>query len=69
MYDLSVPNEKPGTCAKCSGSGLYSWGTVVNGKPSFTGKCKSCGGTGKQTWADIRRNETYNRHKISRIYG
>lgn len=67
MYDLSMPNEKPGKCAKCKGTGRYSWGAVVNGKASKSGQCFSCGGTGKQTVRDIRRNETYNRHKIRQI--
>jgi len=68
MYDLSQPNDKPGECCKCRGTGLYRWGTVVNGKCSNEGTCFSCGGTGKQGRADIRRNHAYNRHKIARIF-
>jgi DnaJ-class molecular chaperone len=64
MYDLSQPNERPGKCRKCNGSGLYCWGPVTNGAPAHSGPCHSCRGTGKQTRRDIRRNETYNRHKI-----
>jgi DnaJ-class molecular chaperone len=67
MYDLSIPNEKPGVCAKCRGSGLYSWGGTINGKPRFSGECHSCHGTGKQSRSDIARNHAYNRHKISRL--
>lgn len=63
MYDFAQPNAKPGTCCKCRGTGIYAWGTMVNGKPSKSGTCYSCRGTGKQTWKQIRRNETYNRHK------
>lgn len=67
MYDLSVPNARPGKCAKCGGSGVYCWGPVVNGTPRHSGKCNSCGGTGEQTVKDIRRNQAYNRHKLARI--
>ena len=65
MYDLAVPNDKPGACAKCQGSGTYGWGAVINGQPQHTGTCWSCKGTGKQTKSDIGRNRTYNRHKIA----
>lgn len=68
MYDLAVPNAKPGQCAKCNGSGVYCWGIVVNGQPSKSGPCHSCGGTGQQTVRDIKRNEAYNRHKISTLF-
>lgn len=67
MYDLSQPNDKPGVCCKCQGSGVYLWGACVNGRMSHAGPCHSCGGTGKQTQADIKRNEAYNRHKIASI--
>jgi DnaJ-class molecular chaperone len=67
MYDLSMPNAKPGTCDKCRGSGQYSWGAVVNGVPSKSGTCWSCAGTGRQDGADIKRNRTYNKFKIARI--
>ncbi len=66
-YDLSVPNEKPGVCAKCKGSGLYRWGAIVNGRATHCGQCHSCGGTGKQSARDIRRNHAYNKHKIAAI--
>ena len=67
MYDLSIPNAKPGRCEKCRGSGVYSWGGTVNGVPVKSGKCFSCQGTGKQTRRDMGRNHTYNRFKISQI--
>jgi len=69
MYDLSVPNEKPGVCAKCRGTGIYAWGVITNGKPANSGPCYSCRGTGQQQGKDIRRNQTYNRYKIARICG
>jgi len=61
------PNDRPGKCEKCSGSGRYAWGAVVNGVPSKSGPCHSCRGTGQQTARDIRRNATYNRHKTAMI--
>lgn len=67
MYDLSVPNEREGTCEKCRGSGRYGWGAFVNGKPTNEGTCFSCRGTGKQDKRQIKRNEAYNRHKLSYI--
>ena len=67
MYDLSMPNVKPGQCCKCKGTGFYAFGPVINGKPSKGGTCFSCGGTGKQTKKDINRNHTYNKHKVIRI--
>lgn len=67
MSDFSVPNSKPGKCAKCNGTGVFRFGgAVVNGK--FIGKsgpCWSCAGTGHQTRSDIHRNVAYNRHKLS----
>ena len=67
MYDLSMPNSKPGPCAKCGGTGTYSWGVVTNGKPSRSGSCNSCSGKGHQTREDIQRNESYNRHKLANM--
>ena len=67
MYDLSQPNDEPGQCTKCRGSGEYRWGAVVHGQPSKSGRCYSCAGTGRQGQADIRRNRTYNKHKIARM--
>lgn len=67
MFDMSVPNNKPGVCAKCSGSGVYRWGAVINGRCAHVGRCHSCKGTGKQTVSDIHRNIAYNRHKVLRI--
>lgn len=65
MYDLSVPNLKPGRCAKCKGTGEYRWGACVNGKMTNVGKCNACGGKGEQTQADIYRNISYNKHKLA----
>jgi hypothetical protein len=67
MYDLAMPNDRPGVCCKCRGEGIYRWGAVVNGVPSKSGPCHSCRGTGRQTEADIRRNDAYNRHKLHAI--
>ena len=67
MYDLSQPNDKPGTCRKCKGSGIYGWGAMVNGKMKNEGPCFSCRGTGRQSFRQIKRNETYNKYKIVSI--
>lgn len=65
-WDLAEVNEAPGTCAKCKGTGEHRW--KWDGRKFLqSGPCYSCGGTGKQTEADIRRNDTYNRHKIIAI--
>ena len=68
MYDFSQPNEKPGTCCKCRGSGIYRWGPSINGKSQHTGTCYSCRGTGKQSATQIKRNHCYNKHKIVRTF-
>lgn len=67
MYDLSVPNDTPGPCAKCHGSGVYAWGACVNGKMQHEGPRYACRGAGRQDRSDIKRNEAYNRHKIARM--
>ncbi len=67
MYDLSQPADKPGTCPKCKGTGVYVWGACINGKMTHSGPCHSCGGTGQQSASDIARNHAYNRHKIVAI--
>jgi len=60
MYDMSQPNDKPGVCCKCKGTGTYKWGACVNGKMTHGGTCWSCQGTGKQDKRQIRRNIDYN---------
>ena len=67
MTDFAYVNPKPGKCGKCSGTGFYRWGAVVNGKATHQGTCFSCRGTGKQDRRQMRRNETYNRFKP--LYG
>ena len=67
MSDFAQPADKPGRCPKCRGSGLYSWGAIVNGRPSKSGQCHSCGGTGRQTRRDILRNVAYNRYKLAEM--
>jgi DnaJ-class molecular chaperone len=67
MYDLAQPNDKPGVCCKCRGTGTYRWGASINGKSQFEGTCHSCRGTGQQSGRQIKINETYNRHKIAMI--
>lgn len=66
-YDLSMPNDRPGECCKCRGTGVYRWGASVNGKSQHSGECFSCRGTGKQSTRQIHRNRAYNRHKVAQI--
>lgn len=67
MTDFSMPNDKPGVCVKCRGTGVYRWGAIVNGKATNEGPCFSCRGTGKQDKRQIMRNRAYNRHKEATI--
>lgn len=46
-------------CWKCSGTGEYVWGAIVNGVPSRRGMCFSCRGKGYQTPADVARTDVY----------
>ena len=69
MFDLAQPNAKPGPCEKCNGSGVYRWGAIVNGRATHEGPCHSCRGSGQPDMRQIRRNLTYNRHKIAAIFG
>lgn len=38
--------EEECNCWKCGGTGIYYWGNVVNGQPSYSGVCYACDGTG-----------------------
>jgi hypothetical protein len=60
MSQLALPNDKPGECCKCRGTGIYRWGRIVNGPPSKSGTCFACNGTGRQSRRQIRRNQNYN---------
>ncbi len=53
-------------CDRCSGTGIYVWGAIVNGQPSHTGHCYRCEGKGYQGQDDYRRNWGYDRHAIVR---
>ena len=69
MFDFAMPNEKPGQCNKCNGTGVYRWGhNGSTGKP-HSGSCHSCRGSGVQTPRQIRRNHAYNRHKARMVTG
>jgi hypothetical protein len=66
-WDLADPNEKPGPCRKCKGTGEFRFGW--NGqKMTKSGPCHSCSGTGRQSRADIARNNRYNDHKLAAIF-
>ena len=54
---IGIPFTKSGklysaatcNCERCSGSGIYEWGAMINGRPQFTGTCFACNGAGKVT--------------------
>jgi hypothetical protein len=52
---FAQPNDKPGKCCKCGGTGIYKWG-----RRGRSGLCFACGGSGQQTRRQIRRNQNYN---------
>lgn len=62
--DFAHVNPTPGPCGKCSGSGLYRWGAVINGRAQYEGTCWSCQGAGRQTRQQIRRNRTFNAYRM-----
>ena len=35
-------------CDRCGGSGIYTWGGTINGRPMYAGTCFRCGGSGKE---------------------
>lgn len=53
-------------CPTCKGTGVYQWGTSVNGVMSHSGPCFRCHGTGFQGQDDFKRNQYYDNHR--RIY-
>jgi hypothetical protein len=46
-----APKTRPSVtlqvCWRCNGRGIYYWGAVVNGKPTFSGDCFKCVGGGE----------------------
>ncbi len=46
-------------CVKCSGTGQFSWGHVLNGTAANQGKCFRCAGKGHLTISDLKRNYGY----------
>tara|TARA_Y100000588_G_scaffold104422_1_gene113879 strand:- start:1194 stop:1652 length:459 start_codon:yes stop_codon:yes gene_type:complete len=67
MYEFSQPNDQPGTCGKCGGTGNWHGGPFVNGRATRTGRCHSCRGKGHQTQRDIDRNHYYNERKAANV--
>lgn len=50
-------------CIQCHGSGMFSWGAVVNGKVTHSGPCYRCEGHGRQGQDDFVRNWAYDQHR------
>jgi DnaJ-class molecular chaperone len=46
-------------CDRCRGTGIYSWGSSVNGVMQHSGVCFHCKGKGWQTKDDEKRNAAY----------
>ena len=46
-------------CDRCGGSGIYTWGAVINGRPQYAGTCFKCEGHGKVLDKWIERTPEY----------
>ena len=46
-------------CDRCGGSGIYTWGAVINGRPQYAGTCFKCEGRGKVLDKWIERTPEY----------
>lgn len=46
-------------CSRCNGTGVYTWGAYVNGKPTHSGQCYKCVGGGQYpaTMSAVRERE------------
>lgn len=61
---LDAARDARTACERCNGTGTYSWGGTINGKPVHTGDCYQCEGRGTQGQDDYRRNYGYTLHMI-----
>jgi hypothetical protein len=50
-------------CEACSGTGIYRWGTCVNGQMTKSGPCFRCESKGRLNQADYIRNRIYDNHR------
>lgn len=46
-------------CDRCGGTGIYTWGAVINGAPQYAGTCFKCEGEGKVWSKWIERTPEY----------
>jgi hypothetical protein len=53
-------------CARCNGSGVYSWGACINGCMSHSAPCARCNGKGQMDFDDMRRGRAYDSYAIAR---
>jgi len=53
-------------CARCNGSGVYSWGACLNGRMEHSAPCARCNGTGQMDFDDMRRGRAYDKYAIYR---
>jgi len=62
--DNELGDKTTKECNACNSTGIYTWGPVINGKPSHQNKCFACNGKGTQTRTDLVRQYTYYAHRI-----
>ncbi len=55
-------------CARCRGTGTYSWGAQINGRMEHSAPCARCAGKGWMTFDDQRRGAAYDAHAIRRAF-
>ena len=53
-------------CARCNGSGTYSWGACLNGVMQHSAPCARCNGKGQMDFDDMRRGKAYDGYAIAR---
>ena len=53
-------------CARCNGSGVYSWGACINGRMSHSASCARCNGKGCMDFDDMRRGRAYDAYAIAK---
>ncbi len=53
-------------CARCAGSGVYSWGACINGRMTHSAPCARCDGKGRMDFDDMRRGRAYDAYAIAK---
>ena len=50
-------------CDRCGGTGIYTWGGMINGRPMFAGTCYKCGGA-QTVWEIVKEYTPEYRAKL-----